>query len=285
MPAPRGSTLDRLLGRLGGVLEEVEHAGRGKAGAREAGFEAQRVAAAWILGRTLRPRHINWPRLLAATATGVVLGEVAEALIGPRRRGRQLPPGRTRVLDEDAFEEEAPLEERDRAADEIGPEADELSDVGPRSARQAAAEMEVEEEEDDLEEVEEAYAEEMDRGPRSRRRALARADEQEVEDLSYHLRHMVERAGGDLAIAATYAAIAYPRIPGPRWLRAAVFAAGDIALASGGGVATSLSGLAPRMRLPLSRLLPEQERRVEHSLALALALAVIYRDEEEEDED
>lgn len=246
MPArARESTFDRVLGGLGRVLEEVESGRRVKAGADAVG-DAQRLALAWLVGRTLRPRHVNWPRLLAATAAGVVLGEVAEAFISRRRNGRPLPLGRSRVLEETGIEGDS------------GP--------GPRSARAARA-QEAEEAE-----VLEQGPGDAARGPHAAANPAAQA------------RGLLERAGADLAVGAAYAAIAYPRLPGPPFLRAAIFGAADVVVSAGGGIASTLAQLSPRMRLPLARLLPEEERSVERALALALALGLIYRDEDEDDD-
>ncbi len=242
----RESTFDRVLGGLGRVLEEVESG-------RHGGTDAPRVAVGWLVGRTLRPRHINWPRLLAATATGILLGEVAEAVLGGRRNGRALPPGRSRVLDEKSHE------------------GDFDTETGPRSARAARA-------------AEAAEAEALEEeGPHARPAPGAEAGE--ARDPAADVRGFLERAGADLAVAAAYAAVAYPRLPGPPFLRAAVFGAADVVVSSSGGIATTLAALSPRLRLPLARLLPEEERRIERALALALALGLIYRDEDEEDEE
>lgn len=257
MPArERESSFDRVLGGLGRVLEEVE------SGRHGGGADAQRVAVGWLLGRTLRPRHINWPRLLAAAATGIVLGEVAEAFFGRRRNGRALPPGRSRVVDDDTVEDE----------DDLG------TGPGPRSARAAraaeAAEAELLEAEL-LEEEEEGLPEGSAAGEEQGRTPDAAAD----------VRAFLERAGADLAVAAAYAAVAYPRLPGPPLLRAAVFGAADVVVSANGGIASTLAGLSPRLKLPLSQLLPEEERRIERAVALALALGLIYRDEDEEDDE
>ena len=261
MPAgARGSTFDRVLGGLGRVLEELESGAHGKVGA-ETVSDAQRVAVGWLVGRTLRPRHINWPRLLAATAAGVVLGEVAETLLRRRRNGHALPPGRSRVLENDGYE------------GEFGP--------GPRSARAAAAAKS----DAEAAEAEAAEAEVLEEGPRSARRARSGRSPAEVEAAAAQVRGVLERAGADLAVAAMYAAVAYPRLPGPPLLRAAVFGAADVAVSSGGGIAATLAGLSPRLKLPLARLLPEEERRIERALGLALALGLIYRDEDEEEDE
>jgi hypothetical protein len=261
MRAPRESTFDRVLGGFGRVLEEVERGSHGRAGAEALGG-AQSVALAWLIGRTLRPRRINWPRLIAATAAGVVLGEVLEAFTARRRDGQALPPGRSRVLEE---EEEGAIE-GDFAAG------------GPHAARAAYASEAEEEEEEEDEGLEEP-------GPRSARRARAEKAALEAEDPAARVRGILERAGGDLAVAAAYASVAYPRLPGPPFLRAAVFGAADVVVSSRGGVAATLADLSPRLRLPLARLLPEEERRVERALALALALGLIYRDEDDEDDE
>jgi len=257
MRAPRESTFDRVLGGLGRALEEVQRGSHGRSG--EVLGDAQGVALAWLIGRTLRPRRINWPRLIAATAAGVVLGEVLEAFTARRRDGHALPPGDSRVLEEG--EEEGAIE-GDFAAG------------GPHTAPVDYAEEPLEEDED-LEET----------GPRSARRARSGDAAEDVDDAAASVRGFLERAGGDLAVAAAYASVAYPRLPGPPFLRAAVFGAADVVVSSRGGVAATLADLSPRLRLPLARLLSEEERHVERALALALALGLIYRDEEEEEDE
>ena len=257
MPAgARESTFDRVLGGLGRVLEEVESGRHGKPGAGAVGG-VQHLAVAWVVGRTLHPRHINWPRLIAATAAGVVLGELAEALTSRRRDGRPLPAGRSRVV-------------------EVGSsEGDSGSGPGPRSARAASA----------ARAAEAVEAEVLEDGTHPARRARAKRATGEAEDAVGQARSFLERAGADLAVAAAYASIAYPRLPGPPFLRAAFFGAADVVASRGGGVAALLADLSPRSRLPLARLLPEEERRVERALALALALGLLYRDEDDEDDD
>ena len=273
MPAPPHSTFDRLLRRFGGLLEEVATGGSGKAGARAAGG----AAAGLLLGRALRPRHINWPRLVAAAAAGLVLGEVLEAVIGPERAGRRLPPGRSHVVDE-----EAPDAVEDVEADHVAAERVDAE----QATEEFAAEAGMEPEDavwEGVDEESEAYTEQVEVGPRSARRAreAARGGEAAADGA----RGLLERAAADLAIAATYAAIVYPRVPGPRWFRATVFAAADIAVSRRGGLASFLADLSPRVRTPLARLLPDEERRIERAVALALALALIYRDEDEEEEE
>lgn len=264
--APRRSTFEQLLGGLGRTLEEADLRGGGKAGAGEAAAEAQRVAAAWLVGRTLRPRHINWPRLLAATAAGVALGEVLVAL-GPGRNGRPLPAGGSRVVEEP------------EASDSESPDADAAMHVagerpqGPRSARSARAEEARADEEDA-----DPYDASPERGPRSARRARTYTRAAQTSDAGGVMRSLLERIGGDLAVAAAYASVAYPRLPGPPFIRALMFGAADAAVATTGGIAATLAGFSPRLKLPLRQLLVDEERAIERSLALALALAVLYRD-------
>ncbi len=266
MPArARESTFDRVLGGLGRVLEEVESGRHGKGGA-EAVADAQRVAVGWLVGRTLRPRRINWPRLLAATAAGIVLGEVAEAFLSRGRNGRALPPGRSRVVDEGGYE-------GDFATTGPGPHSARAARAAEAEAAEAAAEAEVAEAAEAELLEEELLDEEV------------QADVAPARDQAADVRAFLERAGADLAVAATYASIAYPRLPGPPMLRAAVFGAADVMVSASGGVAGTLANLSPRLKLPLARLLPEEERRIERAVALALALGLIYRDEEEEEDD
>lgn len=273
--APRRSTFEQLLSGLGRALEEADLRGRGKGGAGEPAFEAQRVAAAWLVGRTLRPRHINWPRLLAATAAGVVLGEVLTGL-GPYRNGRKLPPGRSRVVsDPEAPEAPDTAEPSEYAPDEATAHAgDAARDSGPHAARHAGpdgAGAVADEDPGD-------YDAEPLPGPRSARRARAYERAVEASDATGHVRTLLERIGGDLAVAAAYASVAYPRLPGPPFARAVMFGAADAAVAATGGIAATLAGFSPRLKLPLKQLLLDEERAIERSLALALALAVIYRD-------
>ena len=274
MPAPPHSTFDRLLHRFGGLVEEVASGGSGKAGARAAGG----AAAGLVLGRALRPGHINWPRLVAATAAGLVLGEVLEAVIGPDRAGRRLPPGRSRVVDEEAVDDIEDVE-----ADRVAAERADAEQATEEFAAEAGMEPESAVWEG-VDEESEAYTEQVEVGPRSARRTRAEAAA-EGGAAGAGARGLLERAAADLAIAATYAAVVYPRVPGPRWFRATVFAAADIAVSRRGGLASFLADLSPRARTPLARLLPDEERRIERAVALALALALIYKDEEEEEEE
>ncbi len=270
----RGNMFDQVMGGLGRVLEETGYVVHGKAGAGERIAEAQRVGTAWLLGRALRPRHINWPRLLVATAAGIVLGEVLESLVG-RRGGRALPAGRSRVVSGEVREggprsaRAAEAEEAAEAAEEAAEAAEEAADAAGLEDGAAEAYLEIEVEL------------EPEPGPHSARRA--RAAGQALEGSAVDVRRFLERAGGDLAVAAAYASVVYPRIPGPPLLRAAIFGAADVAVAGNGGIAATLTGVSPRVRVPLRQLLSDEERRIERALALALALGLIYRDEPYDD--
>jgi hypothetical protein len=258
---------DQVMGGLGRVLEETGYVVHGKAGAGERIAEAQRVGSAWLLGRALRPRHINWPRLLVATAAGIVLGEVLESLVG-RRGGRALPAGRSRVVSGEV-REGGPRSARAAEAEEAAEAAEEAADAAGLEDGAAEAYLEIEVEL------------EPEPGPHSARRA--RAAGQAPEGPAVDVRRFLERAGGDLAVAAAYASVVYPRIPGPPLLRAAIFGAADVAVAGNGGIAATLTGVSPRVRVPLRQLLSDEERRIERALALALALGLIYRDEPYDD--
>lgn len=300
MPASSASMFDQLLGGLGRVLEQTGYGAHGKAGAGEAVTQAQRAAAAWVVGRTLRPRHINWPRLLLATAAGVALGEVLERF-GTKRNGRHLPAGRSRVVPGSVYdagprsarasraEEEARAAEDALADEEALADDNALGEGQPLSAEDVYA-AEGAYADDELFMGEEAYTggyaegevhAEIHAGPRSRRRREEL--QEEGDDRAAEVRRFLERAGGDLAVAAAYASVAYPRIPGPPLFRAAVFGAVDAAVSGSGGVANLITGISPRLRVPMRQLLLDEERRMERALALALALGLIYRDDPYDD--
>jgi hypothetical protein len=100
---------------------------------------------------------------------------------------------------------------------------------------------------------------------------------------------LATRLGAGIAVAAGYAAIVYPRLPGPPLLRGLAFGALEIAATPRGGL-VRLAAKAPGIRFPLQALampVDEDAGPLSH-LAYGLALGLLYhdgRDEPEEEED
>lgn len=89
---------------------------------------------------------------------------------------------------------------------------------------------------------------------------------------------LMARLGAGVAIAAGYAALIYPRIPGPPLLRGLAFGALEIAAAPRGGL-IGLAAEAPGVRFPLQTLalpIDEDAGPLSH-LAYGLGLGLFYR--------
>lgn len=102
----------------------------------------------------------------------------------------------------------------------------------------------------------------------------------EPEELPYaeDPEELMSRLGAGIAIAAGYAAILYPRLPGPPLLRGLAFGALEIAAAPRGGL-VRLASDVPGVKFPLQALaLPVDEDAGPAShLAFGLALGLLYR--------
>lgn len=93
---------------------------------------------------------------------------------------------------------------------------------------------------------------------------------------------MFRRLAGGVAMAAGYASLLYPRLPGPPLLRGLAFGALEVAAAPSGGL-VRMAADAPGVRYPLQPLALEAEEDpgpVAH-LAFGLGLGLFYRDAEE----
>lgn len=89
---------------------------------------------------------------------------------------------------------------------------------------------------------------------------------------------LLARLGAGVAIAAGYAAVVYPRIPGPPLLRGLAFGALEIAAAPRGGL-VRLAAEAPGVKFPLQTLalpIDEDAGPLSH-LAYGLGLGLLYR--------
>ena len=169
------------------------------------------AAAAWLLGRVLRPRPVSWPRVIVAGVGAAVLAD----LVG-RWTGASTDAGRGAIDGE-------PSDGRPFAGDPA---------------------------------------------------------------------ELMGRAAAGIGLAAGYASIVYPRLPGPPLLRGAAFGALEIAAAPHGGLAR-LAGRAPGVKFPLQALaLPVDEDAGPASLlAFGLGLGLLYRydprrdDDDDEDDD
>lgn len=102
---------------------------------------------------------------------------------------------------------------------------------------------------------------------------------------------LVRKYGAGIAVAAGYAALLYPRLPGPPLLRGLAFGALDLAAAGRGGLA-GLAAETPSLRFPLQALASPTDDRDAGPLAplaFGLALGLFYhhdeRDDEERDDD
>lgn len=89
---------------------------------------------------------------------------------------------------------------------------------------------------------------------------------------------LMARFGAGIGIAAGYAALVYPRLPGPPLLRGLAFGALEIAAAPRGGL-VQLASEVPGVKFPLQALaLPVDEDAGPTShLAFGLALGLLYR--------
>lgn len=89
---------------------------------------------------------------------------------------------------------------------------------------------------------------------------------------------LMSRLGAGIAVAAGYAALVYPRLPGPPLLRGLAFGALEVAAAPSGGL-VRLASEVPGIRFPLQSLaLPVDEDAGPAShLAFGLALGLLYR--------
>lgn len=97
---------------------------------------------------------------------------------------------------------------------------------------------------------------------------------------------LLGRVSAGIAIAAGYASILYPRLPGSPLLRGLVFGVLEIAAAPRGGL-VRLAGQAPGLRFPLQTLaLPvDEDASPGAHLAFGLALGLLYRDGRNYDDD
>jgi hypothetical protein len=92
---------------------------------------------------------------------------------------------------------------------------------------------------------------------------------------------ILRRFGGGVAMAAGYAALVYPRLPGPPLLRGLAFGALEVAAAPRGGLAR-LAAETPTLRFPLQSLAQPLEAEELASplsrLAFGLGLGLVYQD-------
>lgn len=89
---------------------------------------------------------------------------------------------------------------------------------------------------------------------------------------------LMARLGAGVAMAAGYAALLYPRIPGPPLVRGLAFGALEIAAAPRGGL-VRLATEAPGVKFPLQAMalpIDEDAGTLSH-LAFGLALGMVYR--------
>lgn len=93
------------------------------------------------------------------------------------------------------------------------------------------------------------------------------------------------RVSAGIAIAAGYASIVYPRLPGSPLLRGLAFGALEIAAAPRGGL-VRLAAQAPGVRFPLQTMaLPvDEDASPAAHLAFGLALGLLYRDGRDDEE-
>ncbi|MBX6363314.1 MAG: hypothetical protein IRZ00_05550 [Gemmatimonadetes bacterium] len=255
MPTPLpDSSLERVFYRLGHLLEELSPHGDGKASAVRPADELRRVAVAAALTRVLRPRKVRWVRLVAASLLGTALGEALSRLATDSISDADLDA----LLRAEIEAEEAALRGHAEAA---------AAGAGPRGAAGADAETGEASIEAD------GSVREVGEGPVEADGAELAAGEAAAEAG----RALARRAAADLVAAAAYAALVYPRIPGPAVLKGLAFGLLDAGTGTAGGVVGVLEGLAPRLRIPLARLHPGGvQREAIRALALGLALGLVY---------
>lgn len=97
---------------------------------------------------------------------------------------------------------------------------------------------------------------------------------------------LMARMGAGIAIAAGYASLVYPRIPGPPLLRGLAFGALEIAAAPRGGL-VGLASRAPGVKFPLQTLalpIDEDAGPLAH-LTYGLGLGLFYRYHEDDDDE
>lgn len=106
------------------------------------------------------------------------------------------------------------------------------------------------------------------------------ADDAEPGELPYAAdpEELMGRLGAGIAIAAGYAALIYPRLPGPPLLRGLAFGALEIAAAPRGGL-VRLASSAPGVKFPLQTIaapIDEDASPLSH-LVFGTALGLFYR--------
>jgi hypothetical protein len=94
---------------------------------------------------------------------------------------------------------------------------------------------------------------------------------------------LVRRYGAGVALAAGYAALFYPRLPGPPLLRGLAFGAMDMAAGPHGGLA-GLAAEAPTLRFPLQAMVTpaEQDASPLAPMVFGLGLGLFYRHDDED---
>jgi hypothetical protein len=97
---------------------------------------------------------------------------------------------------------------------------------------------------------------------------------------------LVRRYGTGIAMAAGYATLLYPRLPGPPLLRGLAFGALDLAAAQRGGLA-GLAADTPSIRFPLQTLAlpPDRDAGPLAAITFGLALGLFYRYDDGDAED
>lgn len=294
MPTPLpDSSLERAFYRLGHLLEDLSPHGNGKASAVRPGDELRRVAVAAALTGVLRPRKVRWIRLVAASLLGTALGEALARLGTDSMSDAELDAllraeieaeeaalrghadaGETDYSDIYAAQGEAEAYgyDADAATEGLARAEAMLEAAGDAAEAAAAGEGPIEAAGADREVGEGPLGaggsvREGREGPLEAGEAAAEAG-----------RELVQRAAADLVAAAAYAALVYPRIPGPALLKGLAFGLLDAGTGTAGGVVGVLEGLAPRLRFPLARLHPGGlERDAIRALALGLTLGLVYR--------
>lgn len=88
---------------------------------------------------------------------------------------------------------------------------------------------------------------------------------------------LMARLGAGVALAAGYAAILYPRLPGPPLVRGLLFGALEVVAAPTGGV-VRLAQATPGLRFPLQDLALVEDAGPLARMAFGLGLGLFYRD-------